>query len=382
MLRNLKEAYIVAGKRTAVGVAKSGAFRSFKPEDLAVTVVRELVASVPYFEPSMVEGIFMGNAAPGMQLASQVGRIVAQRALGMEAPGIIINRYCASGLESIALATAKIQTGQAECIIAGGVESISSAPATRWDTVHQYTHMVNEPDYFLNMALTAEQVAKDFDISREQQDTYSLRSHQKAVAAINAGYLKNAILPVDVDGKIVDRDECPRADINMDELASLKPLFPDGTLTTGNASPLCDGAAFVMVMSENMVKELEVQPMGRLIACSSAVGSYERKHGLGCMAAIPAALKQADLTMSELDLIELNEAFAAQSIAAIKESNLNPDLVNINGGAIAFGHAMGSTGTRLSIQLLNDLKRTDKRFGMVTACVGSSQGIAGVFESF
>ncbi|WP_346236405.1 acetyl-CoA C-acyltransferase [Niabella insulamsoli] len=387
------EAYIVAGFRTAVGKAKRGGFRFYRPDDLAIEVIKGLMASIPQLEASRVDDVIVGNAVPEAEQGLQVGRIIAARALGIETPGVTVNRYCASGLETIAIATAKIRTGMADCIIAGGTESMSLVPASGWKTVPSFDIANDAPDYYLNMGLTAEAVAKDFNVSREAQDEFSYNSHQKAMEAISKGYFKEGILPIEVKeiyldekGKkqqrnfTVDTDEGPRADTSMEALSKLKPVFAaGGTVTAGNASQTSDGAAFVIVMSEKMMNELQLQPIGRLVA-SAVAGVDPRIMGIGPVAAIPKALKQAGKTLNDIDLIELNEAFASQSLAVIREAQLDPDKVNINGGAIALGHPLGCTGTKLTVQLLGDLKRLDKKYGMVTACVGGGQGIAGIIE--
>ncbi len=388
------EAYIVAGYRSAVGKAKRGGFRFTRPDDLAVTVIKGLLASVPNLDPKRVDDVIVGNAVPEAEQGLQVGRIIAARALGYEVPGLTINRYCASGLESIAMATAKIRMGMAECIVAGGTESMSLVPTAGWKTVPAYSIAKEEPDYYLSMGLTAEAVAKDYSVSREAQDEFSYHSHQKAIAAIQAGHFKSGILPVTVDeiyldakGKkqkrnyIVDTDEGPRADTSVEALAKLKPAFAaGGCVTAGNSSQTSDGAAFVIVMSERMINELGLKPIARLVS-SAVAGVHPRIMGIGPVAAIPKALKQAGLNLSDIDLIELNEAFASQSIAVIREAGLDPAKVNINGGAIALGHPLGCTGCKLTIQNLNDLKRLNKKYGMISACVGGGQGIAGIIEN-
>ncbi|HOZ70428.1 MAG TPA: acetyl-CoA C-acyltransferase [Chitinophagaceae bacterium] len=388
------EAYIVAGYRSAVGKAKRGGFRFTRPDDLAVTVIKGLLASVPNLDPKRVDDVIVGNAVPEAEQGLQVGRIIAARALGYEVPGLTINRYCASGLESIAMATAKIRMGMAECIVAGGTESMSLVPTAGWKTVPAYSIAKEEPDYYLSMGLTAEAVAKDYSVSREAQDEFSYHSHQKAIAAIQAGHFKSGILPVTVDeiyldakGKkqkrnyIVDTDEGPRADTSVEALAKLKPAFAaGGCVTAGNSSQTSDGAAFVIVMSERMINELGLKPIARLVS-SAVAGVHPRIMGIGPVAAIPKALKQAGLNLADIDLIELNEAFASQSIAVIREAGLDPAKVNINGGAIALGHPLGCTGCKLTIQNLNDLKRLNKKYGMISACVGGGQGIAGIIEN-
>jgi acetyl-CoA acyltransferase len=338
--------------------------------------------------------VIVGNAVPEAEQGLQVGRIIAARALGYDTPGMTVNRYCASGLETIAIATAKIRTGMADCIIAGGVESMSMVPTAGWKTAPAYSIAVDEPDYYLNMGLTAEAVAKEFDVNREDQDEYSFHSHQKAINAIEKGYFKPGILPINVEqvyldekGKkkrktfIVDTDEGPRADTSLDALAKLKPVFAaGGVVTAGNSSQTSDGASFVVVMGEKMVNELGLKPIGRLVACKNA-GVNPRIMGIGPVAAVPKVMEAANMSLSEIDLIELNEAFASQTLAVIRELDLDPSIVNINGGAIALGHPLGCTGCKLTVQILNDLKRLNKRYGMVTACVGGGQGIAGIIEN-
>ncbi|MGJ7032370.1 acetyl-CoA C-acyltransferase [Niabella hirudinis] len=392
-INTMQEAYIVAGYRTAVGKAKRGGFRYYRPDDLAITVIKELMASVPQLEPGRVDDVLVGNAVPEAEQGLQVGRIIAARALGIEVPGATINRYCASGLETIAMATAKIRTGQADCIIAGGTESMSMVPASGWKTVPSYSIASDEPDYYLNMGLTAEAVSKEFNISREDADAFSYQSHRKAIHAIQNGHFKEGILPIEVEevyidpnGKrqvkkfMVDTDEGPRADTSLEALQKLKPVFAaNGVVTAGNSSQTSDGAAFVVVMGEKMMNELQLQPIGRLVA-SAVAGVHPRIMGIGPVAAIPKALSRAGFKLGDIDLIELNEAFAAQSLAVIRQTGLNPDIVNINGGAIALGHPLGCTGCKLTIQILGDLKRLHKKYGMVTACVGGGQGIAGIIE--
>jgi acetyl-CoA acyltransferase len=390
----MQEAYIVAGYRSAVGKAKRGGFRFYRPDDLAIDVIKGVLASVPSLDPKRVDDVIVGNAVPEAEQGLQVGRIIAARALGFEVPGVTVNRYCASGLETIAMATAKIRTGMAECIIAGGTESMSLVPTAGWKPVPAYSIAKEEPDYYLSMGLTAEAVAKEFEISRESQDEFSYNSHQKAINAISSGFFKSGILPVtveevyiDANGKkqkrnnIVDTDEGPRADTSIEALAKLKPAFAaNGVVTAGNSSQTSDGAAFVIVMGEKMMKELNLKPIGRLVS-SAVAGVHPRIMGIGPVAAIPKALKQAGMNLSQIDLIELNEAFASQSLAVIREAGLDPSRVNINGGAIALGHPLGCTGCKLTIQVLNDMKRLNKKYGMVTACVGGGQGIAGIIEN-
>ncbi|MCG7855996.1 thiolase family protein [Flavihumibacter sp.] len=390
----MQEAYIVAGFRTAVTKAKRGGFRFVRPDDLAVDVIKGLLATIPHLDPQRVDDLIVGNAVPEAEQGLQIGRMISVRALGIEVPGMTVNRYCASGLETIAIATAKIRTGQAECIVAGGTESMSLVPTAGWKTVPAYSVASETPDYYLSMGLTAEAVAKEYGISREAQDEFSYQSHQKAIRAIQEGNFKPGILPVKVeqvylDGKgkkqktdfIVDTDEGPRADTSIDALAKLKPAFAaGGVVTAGNSSQTSDGAAFVVVMSERMVTELGLKPIARLVACTSA-GVHPRIMGIGPVAAIPKVLKQAGLNLSQVDLVELNEAFASQALAVIREAGLDPSIVNINGGAIALGHPLGCTGAKLTIQITHDMKRLNKKYGMVTACVGGGQGIAGIIEN-
>jgi acetyl-CoA acyltransferase len=390
----MKEAYIVAGYRTAVTKSKKGGLRFTRPDDLAVTVIKGLLASVPQLDPKRVDDVIVGNAVPEAEQGLQVGRIIAARAVGFQAPGITINRYCASGLESIAMATAKIRSGMADCIIAGGTESMSMVPTAGWKVVPSYSIAKDEPDYYLSMGLTAEEVAKEYNVSREDQDQFSFNSHQKAANAIQKGYFKPGILPITVDevyldqkGKkqsrnfIIDTDDGVRTDTTTAALAKLKPAFSvTGSVTAGNSSQTSDGSAFVIVMSEDMVNELGLKPIAKLVACASA-GVHPRIMGIGPIEAVPKVLKQAGMKLADIDLIELNEAFASQSLAVIRELNLDPEIVNINGGAIALGHPLGCTGCKLTIQLVNDMKRLNKKYGIVTACVGGGQGIAGIIEN-
>jgi acetyl-CoA acyltransferase len=390
----MQEAYIVAGYRTAVTKSKKGGFRFTRPDDLAIEVIKGLMASVPQLEARRVDDVIVGNAVPEAEQGLQVGRIIAARALGYDVPGMTVNRYCASGLETISIATAKIRMGMADCIIAGGTESMSMVPTAGWKTVPAYSIASDEPDYYLNMGLTAEAVAKEYNVSREDQDEFSYNSHQKAIKAINNGYFKEGILPINVEqvyldekGKkqkksyVVDTDEGPRVDTNMQALAALKPAFAaGGAVTAGNSSQTSDGASFVLVMGEKMVNELALKPLGRLVACLNA-GVHPRIMGIGPVAAVPKVLKQAGINLNQIDLIELNEAFASQSLAVIRQLNFNPEIVNINGGAIALGHPLGCTGSKLTVQILNDMKRLNKKYGLVTACVGGGQGIAGIIEN-
>ncbi|MBC8033825.1 MAG: acetyl-CoA C-acyltransferase [Chitinophagaceae bacterium] len=390
----MQEAYIIAGYRTAVGKAKKGGLRFYRPDDLAVDVIKGLLASVPELDPLRVDDLIVGNAVPEAEQGLQIGRMISVRALGIDVPGMTVNRYCASGLETIALATAKIRSGQADCIVAGGTESMSMVPTAGWKPVPAYSVAAETPDYYLGMGLTAEAVAKEYKISREQQDEFSYKSHLKAIHAIQNGYFKPGILPVKVEEVYVDdngkrqkraftveTDEGPRADTSMEALGKLKPAFAaGGVVTAGNSSQTSDGAAFVIVMCEKMVNELGLKPIARLVNCVSA-GVHPRIMGIGPVAAIPKVLKRAGMNLSQIDLTELNEAFASQSVAVIREAGLDPETVNINGGAIALGHPLGCTGAKLTVQIIHDLKRLNKKYGIVTACVGGGQGIAGIIEN-
>jgi acetyl-CoA acyltransferase len=388
------EAYIIAGFRTAVTKSKRGGFRFYRPDDLAVDVIKGLLASVPELDPKRVDDLIVGNAVPEAEQGLQVGRMISVRALGISVPGMTVNRYCASGLETIAIATAKIRTGMADCIIAGGTESMTMVPTSGWKPVPAYSVASETPDYYLGMGLTAEAVSKEYNVTREQQDEFSLHSHQKALNAIKNGYFKSGILPMQVEEVyvdenfrkqkrtfVVDTDEGVRADTSMEALAKLKPVFAQGgTVTAGNSSQTSDGAAFVIVMSEKMMNELGLKPIARLVNCVSA-GVHPRVMGVGPVEAVPKVLKQAGMNLSQIDLIELNEAFASQSLAVIKTLELDPSKVNINGGAIALGHPLGCTGAKLTVQIINDMKRLNKKYGIVTACVGGGQGIAGIIEN-
>ncbi|MEO6583980.1 MAG: acetyl-CoA C-acyltransferase [Ferruginibacter sp.] len=390
----MQEAYIVAGYRTAIGKSKKGSFRFTRPDDLAIDVIKGLLASVPQLDAKRVDDVIVGNAVPEAEQGLQVGRIIAARAVGFHAAGITINRYCASGLESIAMATAKIRSGMADCILAGGTESMSLVPTAGWKTVPAYSIATEEPDYYLSMGLTAEAVAKEYNVSRQDQDEFSYNSHVKAGKAIKEGFFKDGILPINVEqiyldekGKrqkksfIVDTDEGVRSDTSLEGLAKLKPAFAlDGVVTAGNSSQTSDGAAFVIVMGEKMINELGLKPIARLVNCVSA-GVHPRIMGIGPVEAVPKVLKQAGMNLSQIDLVELNEAFASQALAVIRTLDLNPEIVNINGGAIALGHPLGCTGCKLTIQLTHDMKRLNKKYGIVTACVGGGQGIAGIIEN-
>jgi len=388
------EAYIIAGLRTAVTKSKRGGFRFYRPDDLAVDVIKGLLATVPDLESKRVDDLIVGNAVPEAEQGLQVGRMISVRALGISVPGMTVNRYCASGLETIAIATAKIRSGMADCIIAGGTESMTMVPTSGWKTVPAYSVTSETPDYYLGMGLTAEAVAKEYNVTRGQQDEFSFHSHQKALNAIKNGYFKSGILQMTVEeiyldkdlkkqkkSFVVDTDEGVRADTSLEALAKLKPAFAlGGTVTAGNSSQTSDGAAFVIVMSEKMMNELKLKPIARLVNCVSA-GVHPRVMGVGPMEAVPKVLKQAGMNLSQIDLVELNEAFASQSVAVIRNLELDPAKVNINGGAIALGHPLGCTGAKLTVQIINDMKRLNKKYGIVTACVGGGQGIAGIIEN-
>ena len=387
------EAYIVNGYRSAVGRAKKGGFRFYRPDDLAADVIKHLVANTPGLENKMVDDLIVGNAVPEAEQGMQMGRMISLLALGIDNPGFIINRYCGSGVEAIALAVGKIKAGMADCIIAGGTESMSLLPMMGYKTALNYKIASQTPDYYLSMGLTAEELAKEYDITREQADEFSVRSHDRALAAIAAGKFKDEIVPVEVEetyldekGKrktrkfTVDTDEGPRPGTSMEGLANLKPAFKQGgQVTAGNSSQTSDGAAFAVVMSERMVKELNLEPIARMMSYAVA-GVEPRIMGIGPREAVPKALKQAGLTLDKIDLIELNEAFAAQGLAVMKSLDMDINKVNVNGGAVALGHPLGCTGAKLSVQLFNELRRQNKKYGMVTACVGGGQGVAGVYE--
>jgi acetyl-CoA acyltransferase len=388
----MREAYIVSGFRSAIGKAKKGGFRFYRPDDLGAEVIKHLVKSVPQLDPKRIDDVIVGNAFPEAEQGLQVGRMISLLSLPIKTPGSTVNRFCGSGIDTIATAVARIQSGMMDCIIAGGVESMSLVPMTGWKLAPNYMIAKNNPNYYLGMGLTAEELAKDFKISREEQDLFSFNSHQKAVNAINKGYFKDQIVPIEVEQVyvegnkkktkkfIVDTDEGPRADTTLEALAKLRPVFADkGTVTAGNSSQTSDGAAFVLVMSEEMVKELNLKPIARLITYTVA-GVDPRIMGVGPVAAVPKALKKAGLTLNDIDLIELNEAFAVQSLTVIRELKLNEEILNVNGGAVALGHPLGCTGAKLTVQILNELKRRNKKYGMVTACVGGGQGVAGIFE--
>lgn len=386
-------AYIVAGFRTGVGKAKKGGFRFTRPDDLAADVIKHLVKSVPGVENKMIDDLIVGNAVPEADQGMQMGRIIALLALGLDVPGMVVNRYCGSGVETIAIASQRIQAGQADIIIAGGTESMSLVPVMGFKTALNYKIATENPTYYTSMGLTAEEVSKQFNITREEQDQFSYESHMKAAAAWKAGKFKDEVVPITVKETYVDEnmkkktrefvvqtDEGIRADTTVEGLSKLKPVFAvGGSVTAGNSSQTSDGAAFVMVMSERMVKQLNLKPIARMVSYATA-GVDPRIMGIGPVAAVPKALKNAGLKLNDIDLIELNEAFAAQSLAVVKELGIDRTKLNVNGGAIAVGHPLGSSGARLSVQLFNELRRQNKKYGMVTACVGGGQGVAGVYE--
>jgi len=385
-------AYIIKGFRSAVGKAKRGGFRNYRSDDLAVDILTYLASQVPQLDPTEIDDVIVGCANPEGEQGLQVGRLIAARALGQEVPGMTINRYCASGLEAIAIAASKINAGMGHCYVAGGTESMSLLPMTGYKLVPSYNAAMDNINYHVSMGHTAEAVADKYHITREQADEFSVRSHKLAAAAIREGKFKDEIVPVTVKEVIVennkrvekefvvDTDEGVRADTSIEGLSKLKAAFKiGGIVTAGNSSQTSDGAAFVIVMSEEMVKRLGLSPIARLASC--AVGGVDPLYmGIGPVVAIPKALKQAGLSLNDIELIELNEAFAVQALAVIKESGLNQDIVNVNGGAIALGHPLGCTGAKLTIQIINELRRRNQKYGMVTACVGGGQGIAGIIE--
>jgi len=387
-------AYIVAGYRSAVGKAGRGFFKAYRPDDLAADVIRHLVAAVPQVDKLLIDDVIVGNAMPEAEQGLNVARLISLMALDTDkVPGMTVNRYCASGLETIAIAAAKINAGLADCIIAGGAETMSLIPMGGWRVSPNAKVARENPDWYWGMGLTAEAVAKEYNISREDQDQFSFNSHQKAVSAIAAGKFSDEIVPLQVEEIFLDEkqqrskrvlpadtDEGPRADTSMEALAKLKPVFAaDGSVTAGNSSQTSDGAAFVMVVSEQFLKDHNLKPIARMVAHAVA-GVPPRIMGIGPVEAIPKALKQAGLQLQDINLIELNEAFASQSLAVMRTLDLNPDVVNVNGGAIALGHPLGCTGAKLSVQIFNELQRRQQKYGMVTMCVGTGQGAAGIFE--
>ncbi len=392
----MKTAYIVRAYRTAVGKAPRGLFRFKRPDELAAETVAHLMDSIPELDKKRIDDVIVGNAMPEAEQGLNMARLISLMGLETDTvPGVTVNRYCASGLETIAMATAKIQSGMAECIIAGGSESMSYIPFGGYKPVPDYELVKNgKEDYYWGMGLTAEAVAKEYNISREDQDAFSYDSHQKALAALKSDAFKDQIVPIHIEetylegntketrNYVVDTDEGPRADTAIDKLAKLRPVFSaGGSVTAGNASQTSDGAAMVLVMSEDMVKELGVTPIARMVSYAAA-GVPPRIMGIGPIAAIPKALKQAGMKQEDIELIELNEAFASQSLAVIRTLGLNSDIINVNGGAIALGHPLGCTGAKLSVQLFDEMKKRNNKYGMVTMCVGTGQGAAGIFERF
>lgn len=386
------KAYIISGYRSAVAKAKKGGFKNYRSDDLAVDVLKHLMAQNPNVNPLEIDDVIIGCANPEGEQGMQIGRMVSARALGKEVPGVTINRYCASGLEAISMAVGKIAAGFGHMYIAGGTESMSLIPMTGYKLAPSYKANMENINYHVSMGATAEAVASKYEVTREQADAFSLSSHQKAAAAIDGGHFKSQIVPITVEdvfvkngqrvesSHIVDTDEGVRRDTSMEGLARLRAAFKQGgVVTAGNSSQTSDGAAFTLVVSEEMVKQLNLEPIARLVSC--AVGGVDPLYmGMGPCVAIPKALKQAGLSLQDIQQTELNEAFATQALAVMKTVGLDPDTVNVNGGAIALGHPLGCTGAKLSIQLLNEMKRRDQKYGMVTACVGGGQGIAGIFE--
>ena len=387
-------AYIVAGKRSAVGKAKKGGFRFTRPDDLAADVIKNLVLSVKGLENEKIDDLIVGNAVPEAEQGMQMARYISLLALSKDVPGMIINRYCGSGLEAIHLACARVHAGTADCIIAGGPESMSMVPMTGYKSALNYTISQQNPEYYLNMGLTAEELAKEYEITRDMSDEFSFNSHQKALSAIKNGLFKDEIVPVKVDevyvdaggkkktrSETIDTDEGPRKETSIDALSKLRPAFRlNGQVTAGNSSQTSDGSAFVVVMSEKMVKELNVKPIARMAAYSTA-GVEPRIMGIGPAKAVPKALLQAGLKLQQIDQVELNEAFAAQALSVMKAMDLDKEIVNVNGGAVALGHPLGMTGAMLSSKLINEMKRRKQKYGIVTACVGGGQGVCGVFEN-
>ncbi|MCS4238529.1 acetyl-CoA C-acyltransferase [Myroides odoratus] len=391
----MKTAYIVKGYRTAVGKAPRGVFRFKRPDELAAETIEYLMNALPEFDKTRIDDVMVGNAMPEAEQGLNMGRLISLMGLKVDdVPGVTVNRYCASGIETIGMAVAKIQAGMADCIIAGGAESMSYIPMGGYKPSPDYgVAKAGHEDYYWGMGLTAEAVANDYKVSRADQDEFAYQSHMKALKAIADGKFADQIVPITVDevfvnekGKresksyTVTQDEGPRMGTSVEALSKLRPVFAaDGSVTAGNSSQMSDGAAFVMVMSEEMVKELNIEPIARMVNYAAA-GVEPRIMGIGPIKAIPKALKQAGLQLKDIDLIELNEAFASQSLAVIRELGINPDIVNVNGGAIALGHPLGCTGAKLSVQLFDEMKRRGSKYGMVTMCVGTGQGAAGIYE--
>ncbi|MCJ8155530.1 acetyl-CoA C-acyltransferase [Chryseobacterium sp. SSA4.19] len=390
----MKTAYIVKGFRTAVGKAPKGSLRFTRPDVMAATVIEKLMAELPQLDKNRIDDLIVGNAMPEAEQGLNVARLISLMGLNTDkVPGVTVNRYCASGSEAIAIASAKIQAGMADCIIAGGTESMSYIPMGGYKPVPETDIAKTNPDYYWGMGYTAEEVAKQYNITREEQDQFAFESHVKALKANQEGRFASQIVPIPVEYNFLDEkqkmqtkkfdfsvDEGPRKDTSLEGLAKLKPVFANGgSVTAGNSSQMSDGAAFVMVMSEEMVKELGLEPEARLVAYAAA-GLEPRIMGMGPVYAIPKALKQAGLELKDIELIEMNEAFASQSVAIKKELGLNPEILNVNGGAIALGHPLGCTGTKLTVQLLDEMRKRGNKYGLVTMCVGTGQGAASIFE--
>lgn len=389
-----RTAYIVKAYRTAVGKAKRGGFRFSRPDDLAAEVIKQILSEVPNLDHDLIDDVIVGNAMPEAEQGLNVGRFISLMGLNTDkVPGMTVNRYCSSGIETMAIAKSKIEAGIADVIIAGGTESMSAIAMGGWRVVPNAKISKEHADWYWGMGNTAEAVAEKYGVSREDQDEFAFNSHMKALNAIKEGKFKDDIVPInvpevflDANGKraertnVVDTDEGPRAGTTVEALSRLKPVFMNGgTVTAGNASQMSDGAAFCLMMSEEMVKKLNLEPIARLVSYK-VVGVQPRIMGIGPVDAIPGAIEMAGLKQNDIDLVELNEAFASQSLAVIRETGLNPDIVNVNGGAIALGHPLGCTGAKLSVQLINELKRRNQKYGVVTMCVGTGQGAAGVLE--
>ena len=391
----MKTAYIVQGYRTAVGKAPKGVFRFKRPDELAAETIEHLLKDFPQLDKKRIDDVMVGNAMPEAEQGLNIGRLISLIGLKIEdVPGMTVNRYCASGLETVSIAVAKIQSGMADCIIAGGVESMSFIPMGGYRPAPNYkAAKEGHEDYYWGMGLTAEAVAKQFKVSREDQDEFSYKSHMKALKAQAEGKFISGIVPINIEEVYIDEngkkqaknytvtvDEGPRKGTTVEALSKLRPVFAaDGSVTAGNSSQMSDGAAFLLVMSEEMVKELNIEPIARMISYAAA-GVEPRIMGIGPVKAIPKALKQANLTLKDIDLIELNEAFASQSLAVMRELDINQDIVNVNGGAIALGHPLGCTGAKLSVQLFNEMRSRKSKYGIVTMCVGAGQGAAGIYE--
>ena len=391
----MKTAYIVKGYRTAVGKAPKGVFRFKRPDELAAETIEHLLKEVPQLDKNRIDDVIVGNAMPEAEQGLNIGRLVSLMGLKIDnVAGMTVNRYCASGLETISIATAKIQSGMADCIIAGGVESMSYIPMGGYRPVPNYkSTKEGHEDYYWGMGLTAEAVAHQYKVSREDQDEFSFNSHMKALKALDEGTYKDDIVPITVEQIYIDgngkkqtreytvvNDEGPRRGTSKEALAKLRPVFAQGgSVTAGNSSQMSDGAAFVLVMSEEMVKELNLEPVARMVSYA-AVGVNPKIMGIGPVKAVPKALEKAGMKQNDIELFELNEAFASQSLAVLRELDLNQDIVNVNGGAIALGHPLGCTGAKLSVQLFNEMRRRKNKYGVVTMCVGTGQGAASVFE--